>query len=35
MMGSLRDVPPRALKSLLLLVNWEIWKKRNARTFNS
>jgi hypothetical protein len=34
MMGNLQGVPPRALKSLLQLVNWEIWKERNARTFN-
>ena len=34
MMGSLWGVPPRALKSLLLLVNWEIWKERNTRIFN-
>ena len=34
MMGSLRGVPPRAHKSLLLLVNWEIWKERNPKPFN-
>jgi hypothetical protein len=34
MRGSFRGVPPRVLKSLLLLVNLEIWKERNARIFN-
>jgi len=33
-MGKLRNVPKRAIKSLLLLVNWEIWKERNSRTFD-
>ena len=33
-MGKLRNVPTKALRSLLLLVNWEIWKERNARTFD-
>ena len=33
-MGKLRNVPKKAIKSLLLLVNWEIWKERNSRTFD-
>ena len=33
-MGKLRNVPTKALRSLLLLVNWEIWKERNARIFD-
>jgi len=33
-MGKLRNVPKRAIKSLLLLVNWEIWKERNSRIFD-
>ena len=33
-MGKLRNVPKRAIKSLLLLVNWEILKERNSRTFD-
>jgi len=33
-MGKLRNVPKRAIKSLILLVNWEIWKERNSRTFD-
>jgi len=33
-MGKLRNVLTKALRSLLLLVNWEIWKERNARIFD-
>ena len=33
-MGKLRNILTKALRSLLLLVNWEIWKERNARTFD-
>ena len=33
MMAITVGVPTKALRSLLLLVNWEIWKERNARTF--
>ena len=33
-MGKLRNSPKKAIKSLLLLVNWEIWKERNARTLD-
>ena len=33
MMATTPGVPTKALRSLLLLVNWEIWKERNARTF--
>lgn len=33
MMATLDGVPKKALRSLLLLVNWEVWKERNARTF--
>ena len=33
-MGKLRNVRTKALRSLLLLVNWEIWKERNARIFD-
>ena len=33
-MGELPNVSKKAVKSLLLLVNWEIRKERNARTFD-
>ena len=33
-MGKLRNVPTKAPRSLLLLVNWENWKERNARIFD-
>ncbi|KAG2640413.1 hypothetical protein PVAP13_2KG094016 [Panicum virgatum] len=33
-MGELPNVSKKAVKSLLLLENWEIWKERNARTFD-
>ena len=32
-MGTLEGVPGRGFRSLLLLVNWELWLERNARTF--
>jgi hypothetical protein len=34
MLGTRTGVPPRSgLRSLILLVAWEFWKERNARTF--
>jgi len=33
-MGKLRNILTKALRSLLLLVNWEIWKEMNARIFD-
>ena len=33
MMGTRAGVPRKGLHSLILLVVWEIWKERNARTF--
>ena len=33
-MGKLGNILTKALRSLLLLVNWEIWKERNARIFD-
>jgi hypothetical protein len=33
MMATSNGVPSKVLRSLLLLVNWEVWKERNARTF--
>ena len=32
-MGTLEGVPGRGFRSLLLLVNWELWLERIARTF--
>ena len=32
-MGTLEGVPGRGFRSLLLLVNWELWLERNTRTF--
>ena len=32
-MRTLEGVPGRGFRSLLLLVNWELWLERNARTF--
>jgi hypothetical protein len=32
MMGALEEVPKKAFRSLLLLLNWEVWKARNAAT---
>ena len=32
-MATTPGVPTKALRSLLLLVNWEIWKEHNARMF--
>ena len=32
-LGNPADIPTKALRSLILLVNWKIWKERNARTF--
>nr|TKW33691.1 hypothetical protein SEVIR_2G256200v2 [Setaria viridis] len=28
------DSPRKALRSLILLIMWEVWKERNARIFN-
>jgi len=33
MMGTRAGVPRSGLRSLILLVVWELWKERNARTF--
>jgi len=33
LMATLNGVPKKGIRSLLLLVNWEVWKERNARTF--
>jgi hypothetical protein len=30
---SIREAPKKALHTLTLLVNWEIWNERNRRTF--
>lgn len=32
-MGALAGVPKKGLHSLLLLVSWQLWLERNARTF--
>jgi hypothetical protein len=32
-MGALEGVPGCGFRSLLLLVTWELWLERNARTF--
>ena len=32
-MATLDGIPKKAVQSLLLLVNLEVWKERNARTF--
>ena len=34
MLGTRTGVPRSGLRSLILLVVWEIWKERNARTFH-
>jgi hypothetical protein len=31
---SAQDIPHKATRSIVLLVNWEIWKERNDRVFN-
>ena len=33
MMGTRAGVPRSGMRSLILLVVWELWKERNARTF--
>ena len=34
-MAVIRGVSRKGLKSLVILVCWEIWNERNARIFNS
>jgi hypothetical protein len=31
--ANLKEVPKKALRTLTLLVNWEIWNERNRRIF--
>ncbi len=33
-MANTRGVPKKGLRSLILLVVWEIWKERNRRIFD-
>jgi hypothetical protein len=33
MLANKREVPKKGLRSLILLIAWEIWKERNQRIF--